>query len=287
MATDRRVGLASRLRRAVNAARRELRTPPPVTWHLVDPRIEEADFAGQTVLITGAAGLIGAGLVEAFLARGAVVHAVDRDGPGLQALAARNALGTPGALRVHVVDLSRPAAATELNNVVARLNVLVHCAGLNDRRVGVETLTHESWHEVLDANLVSPSLITAAFADKLSQSPGRASVLFVTSVNADIPSRWLHYAAAKAAEAKFMKDLAGQWAPQGIRVNAVAPAWTTDAGLEAERRSAGHHPLGHSAVPVEAIVHAVLFLSDSARSPMTTGQQLVIDGGKKLHTRTL
>lgn len=281
MTRGQRAPMSVRLSRAVGAARRELRNPSPVTWVLADPRSGSLAFEQSVVVVTGAAGLIGSALTESFLAHGAVVHAVDRDAPGLQDL--RQRIGSAqGRLTSHVADLADPESARRLARDIAEVDIVVNNVGFNDWLVGAEGPDAESWHRVLEVNLVGPALLTAAFAETLSTRSPRSSVLFVTSVNAVVPSRWIHYGAAKAALVKLVQDLATDLGRRGVRVNAVGPGWTTRSDDDPDLRTARNNPIGNTAVPVEAIVHAALFLCDPYRSPMTTGQHLVIDGGASL-----
>lgn len=277
--------LRGRLSRAIRVARRELRAPFPVTWELVSPSLPGEQFAGQCVLVTGAGGLIGSGLVEGFVAQGALTHAVDVDPAALDRLRDRlqASVGIPASARLvaHVSDIESEEQQRVLAASIDRLDVLVHCAGFNDLIEDVEDATRASWSRVLDVNVVTPALLTGRLTPHLT-SGSTGSVVFITSINAVATSRWPHYGAAKAAAAKLVEDLAFQLAPRGVRVNAVAPGWVRDLRGSAEQRAASHQPLGGASLPVEAIVHAVQFLSDARRSPMTTGQQLVVDGGGAL-----
>jgi 3-oxoacyl-[acyl-carrier protein] reductase len=264
----------------MNAARRELRSPPPVTWELADPRAANERFVDRVVLVTGAAGMIGSGLVEGFLSAGASVHAVDIDGAGLDRLRVDVGAGADDRLTCHVVDLGDLDATVHLANRIERLDVLVNNVGWNDFVLGAEDVTAESWRRVLDVNLVGPALLTGELVPRLAAS-GQGAVVFITSINGIHPSPWIHYGAAKAALGKVVVDLAHQLAPQHVRVNAVAPGSVLPSRLDADERATAGGGLSSSAVPIEAIVNAVLFLCDSRLSPMTTGQQLLIDGASK------
>ena len=229
------------------------------------------------MLVTGAAGLIGSVLVESFLAAGASVHAVDIDGAGLDRLRGDVGVEAGDRLVTHTVDLGDLDATVDLAERIERLDVLVNNVGYNDGIRRPDELTAESWRHVLDVDLVGPALLTGRLVPRLAAN-GDGAVLFITSINGILPSPWLHYAAAKAALAKVVVDLAHQLAAQGVRVNAVAPGLVRPADRPADQRAKAGGALGGGAVPVEAIVDAVLFLCDTRQSPMTTGQQLVIDG---------
>lgn len=273
-----RLTIRARLWRALHAARRELRSPAPPIWRLVDPRAASERFAGRTVVVTGAAGLIGSALTDSFLAAGATVHALDRDPDGLAALAAGPVGAAAGdRLRLHGVDLVDPAAIESFGRSLDRADILVNNVGGNDARQGIEVLDADSWRSMLDVNLVGPALLTQALIEQLQRSDV-ASVVFVTSINAVAPSPWLHYAAAKAGLAKLVADLAHDLVHDSIRVNAVAPGRVLDRNEPADRRAARPFALGGGTAPVEAIVHAVMFLADAEVSPMTTGQQLLVTG---------
>ena len=261
------------------AAVRELHAP--VTWELVDPRAPGDRFSGRSVIVTGAGGLIGSALVHAYVAQGAFVHAVDIDVDALgrlgDALARHDARGSTR-VRAHTVDLQDPEAITSLAASIETVDILVSNVGFNDFTAPVADLTAESWRHVLDVNLVGPALLTGQLVPQLSSGAGGA-VVFVTSLLAAAPSRWVHYGAAKAGLAKLVVDLAYQLAPAGVRVNAVAPGAVRNREDSGDRRAVAHSALGGGGVPVEAVVHAVEFLSDSLVSPMTTGQQLFVDAG--------
>lgn len=267
-----------RWRRVLSVARRELRTPPPVEWQLVDPAADGASFAGRNVVVTGAAGLIGTGLVSGFLAAGASVVALDMDEEGLDRLADSVGPDASDRLTTVVADLRDVGALDRVADSTPSLDVLVHCAGRNDLFGDVSTTPDESWSDAFRIHVSGPARLTGAFASALASGAG-GSIVFITSINASSGSKWPTYSTTKAAAAKLVDDLALQLAPVGVRVNAVVPGFVLAADDAGDRRSVSAQPLGSCTVPVEAIVHAVLFLGDTTRSPMTTGQHLTIDGG--------
>jgi NAD(P)-dependent dehydrogenase (short-subunit alcohol dehydrogenase family) len=255
-------------------------SPAAVTWELVDPCAANERFVDQVVLVTGAAGMIGAGLVKGFLSAGASVHAVDIDGPGLDRLRVDAGAEVGDRLTIHTADLGDPDAVAHLASGIDQLEVLVNNVGWNDFVLGAEAPTAESWRRILDVNLIGPALLTGQLVPRLAAS-GNGAVVFITSINGLHPSPWLPYGAAKAAVAKVVVDLAHQLAARHVRVNAVAPGSVRSAGLDADPGTTGSGVVGVGAVPIEAIVNAVLFLSDSRTSPMTTGQHVLIDGASK------
>jgi len=273
-----------RLRAAVGRVlRARLRVPPyaAVRWQVIDPGIGSS-WSGRTAVVTGAAGLLGRAVVAALVERGATVHAIDIDDEGLASLIGRHG----DRVTTHAADLTDPAAATLVAAQVAThspaLHALVHCIGDNDRPATDQTITADQWHDVLAVNLVAPATTTDAFIPLLANAQA-SGVVFITSLNGRSPSKWPHYAAAKSGLSKLTEDLSLRLAPRGIRVNAVSPGWFTAVGPDS---ATPHHwlaPLGRAAMPVEAVVNAVLFLADPLLSPCTTGAELHVDAGGNGH----
>jgi NAD(P)-dependent dehydrogenase (short-subunit alcohol dehydrogenase family) len=269
-----------RIRRSLGRyLRRRLTEPtgPSATWNVVCPG-ETHSWSGRTVAITGAAGLLGSETAAAFVRCGAIVHAIDIRADALNDLVARHG----DRVIPHEADLADAEqvqrVALNLASQSKSLAALVHCVGYNDYPTSSRSISEESWQRVLAVNLIAPALVTEALAPLLS-GVRSAGVVMLTSVNGRVPSPWPHYAAAKAGLAKLTRDLAAHLAPQAIRVNAVAPGWTEARGADSVATHDPHAPLTRSAIPVEAVVNAVLFLADPVASPCTTGQELVVDGG--------
>ena len=166
-----------------------------------------------------------------------------------------------------------------------RLDVLVNAAGIAPPEgEGIES--PDLFRKVLEVNTVGLyTCARAAAAVMLEQ--GRGSIVNVASISGlvagdgpDTPS----YAASKGAVVNLTRELAVRWAPQGVRVNALAPGWfpsemtaetlATGSGREfVEERT----PLGRAGDPAE-LDGALLFLASDASS-YVTGHTLVVDGG--------
>lgn len=261
-----------------------IKQPAPASWVVADPR-SGGVFQGQVVVIAGAAGAIGGPLADAFAAAGAVVHAVDVDPDALaQRSAERPATPWAACVHDHTVDVANDQSIASFATDLDVVDVVVSSIALNDHVADVADMSASSLRSMLDANVVGPAALVFALADAL-RAGDRGSVVFMTSIHSSRSSRWAQYGTAKGALRKLTVDLAGLFAESGVRVNAVAPGWTVDAAGPPDDRLAPQHLLGGSTVPIEAIVHAVMFLADRERSPMTTGQELVVDGGALLYPR--
>ena len=191
---------------------------------------------------------------------------------------------------VHRCDVSVDADVREMIDRVGvefgRLDVLVNNAGttyfIEHHRL--DEMTEEKWDRILAVNLKGPFFVTRAATPLLSKAPGGA-VVNVSSV-AGIAGQGssIAYCASKGALNTMTKSLARALAPE-VRVNAVCPgpidtrwmrAWKSEE--EVQEMVAGY-PLPRAAEP-EDIADAVFYLA--AGTSLTTGQCLVVDGGRTM-----
>ena len=232
-------------------------------------------FAEKHVLVTGGTSGIGLAIAAAFLEEGAIVTGT---GISLEEVATA-AQATPG-LRTALLDVRKAAEIESLVTSLPSLAHVVNCAGVIKR--GAEH-DPEVFAEVLDINLTGTMRICTAARAKLRQAKGTivntASVLSFFGGGL-VPG----YAASKGGIAQLTKSLAIAYAPDGIRVNAVAPGWvdtplTSALRENAERNAAilARTPLARWGKP-EDIAGGVLYLSSPLAS-FVTGTVLAIDGG--------
>jgi NAD(P)-dependent dehydrogenase (short-subunit alcohol dehydrogenase family) len=232
-------------------------------------------FAGKHVLVTGGTSGIGLGIATAFLAEGGIVTAT---GVSLEEVA-QAAQSAPG-LRTALLDVRNAAEVESLVTSLPSLSHVVNCAGVIRR--GAEH-DPEVFADVIDINLTGTMRICVAARAKLKEAGGTivntASVLSFFGGGL-VPG----YAASKGGVAQLTKSLAIAYAPDGIRVNAVAPGWietplTAALRDNAERNAAilARTPLARWGTP-EDIAGGVLYLSSPLAS-FVTGTVLAIDGG--------
>jgi NAD(P)-dependent dehydrogenase (short-subunit alcohol dehydrogenase family) len=238
---------------------------------------EEANVRGRVAVVTGAGRGIGQAVAERLAADGLRVVAVDVDG----AAAEKTAAMVGGV--AHECDVSQPDSVRAVAERLDRLDVLVNNAGVWQFSPLAQT-TSEQFQRVMGINVLGTLLCLQTLAPLLSADGGGA-VVNLSSVVADQPQPGFGiYPASKAAIAALTRQAAIEYAPEGIRVNAVSPGLVQTEGTEGifgtEEQIAALEqllPQGRLGSPAD-IADVVAFLASEAARHVT-GQVLTIDGG--------
>ena len=241
----------------------------------------------RVVVVTGAAGGIGAALVEAFLAHGDVVAALDRD----QAVLDGRAWDAPPDRLVRLDgDISEEDHCRRMAQAVrdrfGRADVLVNCAGYFPTGP-VETMPLSDWRRVIDINLTGTFLMTREFIPLL-KGRGWGRVINIGSATFfSGPANRAHYVAAKGGVIGFSRCLSSELGPAGVTVNVVAPGLTvtdavvSDTPAELIQFVRESRPVRRDQTASD-VAGAVLFLASPA-ADLISGQVLCIDGGLSKH----
>jgi L-fucose dehydrogenase len=248
------------------------------------------ELTGKRILVTGGAKGIGAAIVRALGAEGAVPIVVDRDADAAVALGAElRAAGTRAeTVTAELTDVAQCRRAVE--EAIRRcggLDGLVNNAGINDR-VGLETGSPEAFVESLRRNLVHYYAVAHHALPALSASRG-SIVNIASKVAVTGQGGTSGYAAAKGGILALTREWAVELLPAGIRVNAVVPAevmtplyrqWlaTFPDPERALETILQRIPMGHRMTTPDEVAWAVLFLL-SSRAAHVTGQHFHVDGG--------
>jgi len=174
-------------------------------------------------------------------------------------------------------------ALLEILKQFGRVDVFINGAGKNGPTPFLDIELSE-WYEILDSQLTGTFLGCQVFGAQMLKQ-GSGSIINISSASADPPlSKAFTYSIAKAGIVNLTKNLAREWASQGVRVNALRPGflpteWNRRNFITQEREAAilGHTPMKRYGEPSE-LVGAILWLSSDASS-FVTGAEIAVDGG--------
>ena len=246
------------------------------------------DFQGKRVLVTGGSRGIGRAIALGFAGAGADVSICARGAPALDATR-KEIAASGGRAHAGVCDLADgPAVRSYVAEAAAALggiDVLVNNAsgfGMGDDEAG--------WAAGLSVDVMAMVRASHAALPLLAQAAG-SSIIHIASISGLRPStRTPAYAAVKAAMISYTASQAAMLAPQGIRVNCIAPGSVEFAGGIWEQRRLANDPLyarvlagipfGRMGTPDEIAEMALFLASDHAR--WVTGQTIAVDGGQLL-----
>ena len=244
------------------------------------------DLSGKRALVVGCGG-IGQACVAALANFGAAVATADYALPLAQE-AAETVRQTGGEGLALQVDISDPASAQQcVADVVAtfgRIDILVNAAGINIRKPALD-FAPEEWERVLSVNLSGVFYVTQA-AGRLMVEQRYGKVVTISSVSSLVGHPNLApYGASKGGLLVLTRTLAVEWAPFGVTVNAVGPAYTETPLTSRYLLEPGKReeivrdiPMGRLAQPEETAAAVVFLASDASR--FVTGQTLYVDGGR-------
>ncbi len=251
-------------------------------------------LAGKVAIVTGAGSGIGRAAAELFAAEGAKVMCADINEAGAKETAAN--IGSSA--RAHRVDVTQPDQVEQLVaetvKAFGKLNVLYANAGIGDAGNAID-LTIEQWNRMIAINLTSvwlsakyalPEMIKAGGGSIINQS-STAGLIGIPGI--------VHYSAAKTAVVGLTRQIAVEYGPKNIRVNAICPStiptplvttvwekkakaagttWSID---QHEKTQSGKYPLQRLG-RLSDCANLALFLA-SDESSWITGYAVPLDGG--------
>ena len=241
------------------------------------------DLAGQTALVTGAAQGLGLAIAQALADHGARVVLSDRDALACERVAAE----LPSA-RAIAADLGDGRAIDALAEAAGAVDILVCNAGIQGPAGPLRSATDADWQQVMDINLRAAARLSGWLIPGMAER-GTGSVVLMSSIAGLRGNRSIGlYGLSKAALAQLARNLAVEWGPQGVRVNAISPGLIRTplaAGVLADaafmQRRLQATPLRRVGEPHE--IAGVVVLLASRAGGFITGQNLVVDGGTLIH----
>lgn len=255
---------------------------------------------GQTAAVIGGTGVLGGAMAQALAAFGAKVAIVGRNEErGTARVREIEAAGGTGLYQA-ADALDRDSLLRARDAIAGRLGpveVLVNAAGGNRPAATLPPgsdfckLPLAAWREVFDLNLAGGVFLPCQVFGETMTAQGRGSIINIASLSGITPlSRVVAYSAAKAAVISLTMFLAREWAPRGVRVNAISPGFfpadqnrallfnPDGSPTERGRQILEHTPMARFGDPGE-LAGAVVWLAASRASSFVTGQNIVVDGG--------
>jgi 3-oxoacyl-[acyl-carrier protein] reductase len=251
--------------------------------------MQAMEFKGRRVLVTGAAGIFGGWIAEAFVREGATLGLSDRRGDRLAERA--GALGLdPARTLLHATELTEEDSVRDLARQVADAwgapDVVVNVAGVYPRTGPLLDLDVAEWDRIMDVNLRAPFLVSREMARLMVARGAAGSIVNIGSGAARrMAAGSVPYCTSKTALERLSKGLALELAPHRIRVNVVEPGFAPGSEVSALPEDyvtamRARIPLGRTSEKDDA-AGAVLYLC-SDRASFITGAVLSVDGGNSI-----
>jgi NAD(P)-dependent dehydrogenase (short-subunit alcohol dehydrogenase family) len=247
------------------------------------------DLTGKVALVTGGTRGIGNAMARGLAEAGADVIVTGRKQDGCDAAAkeiaertGRKVLG----IACHMGDWDQiEALVTRAYEEFGHVDVLVNNAGINPAFLTLDQVTSEYWDKVYDVNLKGPMRLAALVGPRMGKAGG-GSIINVITVGAYFGGAGVGvYSSCKAALLNLTRVMATEFAPVGVRVNALAPGpFDTDMVRGAEKSAPGfmdgaaNSTLQKRVAAPDEIIGSILYLASEASS-FVTGTDLIVAGG--------
>ena len=241
---------------------------------------------GRLALVTGAGRGNGAAIARGLAVAGAEVIVTDIDKDAARAIA-DSIVAEGGKARGFMLDVTDEEScarlARDVSLLVGPIRILVNNAGIFLRGNLLAADGRERWDRTMAVNVQGPFNVTMAFVDQLKLTKG--AIVNIASINSYVAAAGAGaYPVSKGALAQFTRALAAELAPDGVRVNALAPGLIATAMSEPTRADPkrleaflAHVPMKRVGEP-EELAGPVVFLCSDAASYIT-GAILPVDGG--------
>lgn len=244
-------------------------------------------LGGKTAVVIGGTGVLGGAMADALAGAGAHVVVVGRKADAGEARVQAIHLAG-GSAELFLGDATDEGELRRLMQSLAdagrSLDVLVNAAGINSPTPFLE-IADEEWDRIMNVNVRAVRLACQVGGRYMLERHTPGAIINVASLSAITPlSRVFTYSASKAAVLNLTLNLAREWAPKGIRVNALSPGFfpaeqnrkvLTPDRVESIMR---HTPMQRFGNPGE-LAGAVLLLASPVAGSFLSGHNLVVDGG--------
>jgi 3-oxoacyl-[acyl-carrier protein] reductase len=247
------------------------------------------EYSGKKVVVTGAAGIFGRWITEAFLREGAHVCLADMRADASRAVVKANT--AESRTIVHATELMDAASVEDLVATVKSAwgapDIVVNNAGIYPKG-GLLEIPVEEWDRIFDVNLRAPFIVTRGLAKLMIDKGIEGSIIMVSSGAArQMRNTVVPYCTSKTALERLAKGFALELAPHRIRVNVVEPGFAPGSVVSplTEEHIANMKkriPLARNSGPDDTPA-AIMYLC-SERASFVTGSVLSVDGGNSIGT---
>ncbi len=255
-------------------------------------QVNNSEFQGKRVLVTGGTKGAGLAVVQRFALAGATVITTAR----------HKSHNLPEGVHFIEADLATIAGTNKVGQeILAKfggIDIIAHVTGGSSSPAGgFINQTEEEWEKAINLNLMIAVRLDRLLVPSMLKQ-GSGSIVHVASIQRSLPlyDATISYAASKAALANYSKSLSKEISPKGIRVNIVSPGWieteavgdflqrisetnniTTDQAKQSVMDALGGIPIGRPAKTAE-VAELIAFIS-SDRAGSLNGHEYIIDGG--------
>ncbi|MEH7367725.1 SDR family oxidoreductase [Priestia megaterium] len=245
------------------------------------------DLTGKTVVAFGGNSVLGASIARGLAAEGAKIAIVGRNVEKAEKVV-RDITEDGGQAKAFQADVSSKESlenvAKEIEQWSGGWEVLLNAPGKNSPTPFFD-LEMEEWDDILDVNLKGVVLTCQIFAKKMIEQEKKGSIINISSVSSTTPlSKVFTYSVSKAGVNNMTQFLAREFAPYGIRVNAIIPGFfpavQNQKILSEERIESimNHTPMKRFGKPDE-LQGAAVWLASEQASSFVTGALIRVDGG--------
>ena len=254
--------------------------------NMVDYLTELFGLPGKVAALTGAGGYLVSEMAAALAQAGVKVALLDIDLASAEKVAGKITAEGGEAIAIKVDVTAKADLERALDEILRRyrdVDILINGAGMNAPTPFLE-IAVEEWNRIVGVQLTGAMLGCQVFGAYMVKRK-KGTILNISSASAGPPlSKAFAYSVAKAGVKNLTQNLAREWAPAGVRVNALRPGffpteWSKKNFLIPDRVQAilDHTPMNRFGEPRE-LVGAVLWLCSDAAS-FVTGAEIAVDGG--------
>lgn len=248
------------------------------------------DLSGRVALVTGSSRGIGRAIAHQMAARGAKVVVSSRKQEACDAVVAeiREAGGEATAIACHIGKKEQLQALVDgATEAFGGIDILVCNAATNPVYGATAEMTDEAWDKILETNVRGTFWLCNMVLPGMAEAGG-GSVIILSSITALRGNNVIGtYGVSKAAEAALARNLAVEWGPRQIRVNAIAPGLVRTDFAKALLDDPAHQRQAEQRTPLRRIgepddIAGVAVMLASAAGAYITGHTLVADGGETI-----